>query len=1160
MNWRFALQSSVICLVLLSFAAPAWAQRDLGTIVGTVTDTTGAVVPGATVTIIGEDTGITETLETNASGGFVRPALRPGSYTVRVEKPGFKVAVSTGNDVGAAARLQVNLVLELGDVTETIEVTGAPPALKTETTEMGGTLDNKDTRELPLSGQRKFAFLARLAPAVYESEPGARDAAGGGFSANGVRSNGQNNFLLNGVDNNVNVIDFLNQTAYVIGPSVEAIGEMQIITNGYNAEYGRAAGGVVNVTIKSGTNEIHGVAYEFFQNDELNANAWELNRAGIDRGKLRQNQFGAAVGGPIVKNRTFWFADYEHTEIRSRGVNVLGLTNPGGGLSGAGGLNLTIPWPSFTEGDFSRLLTGEQLGVDAAGNAVMQGAIFDPMSQRMVNDELVRDPFPNNMIPQNRMDPASAQLAGLFPAPNQNLDDRIPANNFAIVVPRNSEVDKFDVRIDHQISPNDTLFGSVSYSEEDKLREPPLPGVLDAGGFGGNTEQNLGRNAMLSYTRVWSPSVITESRVAYSRLVTSRTQALSDVDAFSQVGIGGINPFGDVPDNGGLPRIGPEGFDFFGSSEWLPSLEFSNVWDFIQNVSWQRGNHAIKFGFEFRPIGFPFFQVPSPRGLVQFDRDLSNSPQFTGETGDGFASFLLGYPSFARLSTNNFISSQRESLAWFFQDDWRLSSKLTVNLGVRYEIFRPIAEKFGRQSNLNLFEGDDNLVLEIPEGRNQDAPLPPNFATEFPQIAVERGVVSKRLRDSDLTNVAPRVGIAYEFMDRTVLRAGYGMFYGGEENQGGFPNRGESIPFNQTTSFTQPSNFEFIPQLGRFSDGFPLDTFSQPAAIDFRSVNPRADTPLVHKWNLNIQREIGWNTIFEAGYVGSKGSRLLVNWNPNQPVNAADPAAPVNPRRRFPFLTGGLSSTEMFGKSLYHALTAKAEKRFSDGVDFLASYTWGHALANTGTTLTGFGTGLRDITLGFDNEYATAQFDIRHRFVFSGLFELPFGQGRRYGSNWGGAAEALLGGWQVNTILTLQSGQPFSIGTRNANCGCGGAVRPDLVPGQDPNDDPPGGSTPELFFNTDAVTDPAFGTFGNLGHFSNTGDAMKNFDFSVFKTFPINERFRIQFRSEFFNLFNRPQFNVQAINAQQGSSGFGRINGTNPGAERRIQFALRLQF
>jgi hypothetical protein len=1130
----------VLCAGL---AGAAVAQRDLATILGTVTDPTGGVVAGAKVTIIEDLTGVREAVESDAAGNYIRPLLKPGTYTIEVEMTGFKKAVQRNVSLNAGDRVQVNMRLEVGEITQAVEVTAAPPALQSESAVVGATLPSRKMAELPLFGQRKFTFFARVVPGVVPAEPGARDAAGGGFSANGVRSNGQNNFLLNGVDNNVNVIDFINQTAYVIGPSVEAIGEMNILTNGYNAEYGRGAGGVINVTIKSGTNELHGTLFEFLQHEKLTANKWENNRAGLGRGSFKQNQFGAAVGGPIIKDRTFWFADYQGTRIRSRGGAVPGIGNV---------WTRTIPWPAFKNGDFSRLLTGRNLGTDAAGRPVPEGAIFDIRSQTTVGNQIVRTMFPNNIVPASRFDSAAKRLIDQYPSPNQNLNDRIASSNFLLNSPGQQQNDQADLRIDHRLSDKDSLFGSLSWSEEDKFNEPPFP-TLDAAGFAGESEKNQGRNAMLSWTRIWKPNLITETRLAFTRLITARTQANSGKDLFTEFGIRGLNPT-SVALNGGLPLINPDQYSTVGGSEWLPTLEYSNVWDFIENVSINKGRHAIKFGFEYRPIGFPFFQVPSPRGQFQFPLNRTQHPQFQAGTGDGVAGWLLGAPGFSRITTNNFISSEKVAYAWYVQNDWKVTPKLTLNLGVRYELFSPIGEQFGRQSHLD----QDRLVLVIPKGKDQDLPLPPNFARDFPAIRVERGIASKYLIDWDKTDWSPRIGVAWEAMDKTVLRAGYGIFYGGEENQGGNPNRGENIPFNQETRFELPNNFALNPFINTFSDGFPLNSFTLPAPIAHRTIAPNFRNPLVHKWNFAVQRALPGNMTFEATYIGSKGQRLVNLNDPNQPRNDPNPAAPVNPRRRIPLLGAGTITTNSNGFSRYHALSSKLEKRYSSGVDFLFSYTWGHALTNVGTTLAG-GPGVRDVT-NWTAEYAHANFHVKHRFVYSTNWSLPIGRGRRIGSDWGRGLDAVLGGWQLNGILTLQSGNAFSLGTRNASCGCGGTVRPDAVPGKNPDAPPPGGRTPDRWFDITAVTRPAPGTFGNLGHYSNYGPGIRNVDLSLFKDFRLTERYRLQLRSEWFNFANTPQFNVQTIDATEGSGGFGRISGTQPGTERHVQFALRFQF
>lgn len=1142
---RTRILSIVVPLLVLS--ASLLAQRDLGTITGTVTDPTGAVVANAKIDIIEQSTGVRSSAESDSSGTYTRPLLKPGRYTVEVEAPGFRKGVQRDILLNGGDRVGVNIQLTVGDMTQTVEITAAAPLLQTEDTTLGNTLQAKAVSELPLGGQRKFTFLAPLAPGVVPAEQGARDAAGGGFSANGVRSNGQNNFLLNGVDNNVNVIDFINQTAYVIGPSVEAIGEMRVATNGYSAEYGRGAGGVVNVTIKSGTNELHGTFFEFLQNDKLNSNLWESNRAGKGKGPFRQNQFGAAVGGAIIKNRTFWFADYQGTRIRSSGGAVPGLGNT---------FILTIPRPEFRAGNFASLLGGGNVGTDALGRPIPQGGIYDIATQRNAPDgRVVRDLFPGNIIPASRFDPAAKRIIDLYPAPNQNLGTRLPGQNFIAVTSGQQQNDQGDVRIDHRLSDKDSLFGSLSWSNEDKSNTTPLPGALDAAGFGGQSETNLGRNAMVSWTRVWSPTLITETRAAFSRLVTQRTQANSDVDMFREFGIGGLNPTG--PLNGGLPNIQPEGYSGVGGSEWLPTKEYSNVWDFVQNVSINKGKHALKFGYEYRPIEFPFYQVPTPRGTFRFPRNRTSIPEVPGDTGDGIASWLLGQPGNSTITTQNFISSEKSAHAWYIQDDWKVTAKLTMNIGLRYELFSPISERFGRQSS---FVKQD-LTLFIPRGKDQDAPLPPNFATAFPQVRVSRGEVSKHLIPWDKTNWGPRIGVAYQMRQKMVLRAAFGSFYGGEENQGGDPNRGENVPFNQTQNLNLVQDFQDRnPFLTRFSDGWPLNVFNLPANISFRGVSPNFRNSQVNKWNVSIQQDLGSSTALEVSYIGSWGSKQLLNWNPNTPRNDPRPNINADDRRLFPFLRGGFTETSSFGRSRYHAMTAKLERRFAAGWSYTAAYTWGHTLADTGTTLSGSsGFGLRDISCGFRCEYSSAAWDIRQRFVYSTNYDLPFGRGRRFGSDMSKAADLVIGGWQTNAILTFSTGQPFTLTTRNA-VGSFNSVRPDLVPGQNAHQAPSGGRTPDQWFDTSAVRNPTPGTFGNLGNQTNYGPGIRNLDFSLFKDFRFNERWRLQLRNEWFNLTNTPRFAVGSIGNQQGSGEFGRIGATLAGSQRYVQFALRLMF
>src|SRR5580658_11355246 len=410
----------VLFLVLLA-SSSAFAQRDLGTITGTITDPQGAAVPNARIAIVEDATGLSYEATSGATGEYVRPLLPAGTYTITVTLQGFQKAEQKNVLVTAGDRIGVNIALTVGETTQTLEVNATAPLLQTESAQQGANLNTEEMSDLPLGGQRVFSYLARLSPGVLVAEPGARDSNGGGFSANGVRSTGENNFLLNGVDNNVNVIDFINQTSFVIGPSVEAIGEMQVLTNGYNAEYGRAAGGVVNVNLKSGTNQLHGALFEFLQNTDLDANRWENNFAGVERPPVKQNQFGGAAGGPIIKNKLFIFGDYQGTRINTSGGVVQNL--------GYGQFE-TIPTQAMVQGNFSGLL-GKSVGAAPGGPNVLQNEIFDPNSTSCIGGVCTRTPFPNNIIPASMIDPAAAKIAALYPNTNQPFaNGNFPQNDY----------------------------------------------------------------------------------------------------------------------------------------------------------------------------------------------------------------------------------------------------------------------------------------------------------------------------------------------------------------------------------------------------------------------------------------------------------------------------------------------------------------------------------------------------------------------------------------------------------------------------------------------------------------------------------------------------------------------------------------------------------
>ena len=1203
-----------IALLTLVCASAVFAQRDLSTLAGTITDSTGAVVANAKVTITEDATGQSYVITSNNLGEFVRPALKASTYTVSVSAPGFKRAEQKGVILTPGERTGVNISLTVGDINQTVEVEASAALLQTESTQVGANLDTKTVTDLPLGGTRNLAYLARLSPGVVPAEPGARDSANGGFSANGVRSNGQNNFLLNGVDNNINTIDFLNQTSYAIGPAIDAVSEISIQTNGYNAEYGRAAGGVINVTLKSGTNQLHGSVFEYLQNRDLDSNTWTGNRAGVNattglpvspRGPFVQNQFGATAGGPIIKNKLFIFGDYQGTRIADSGGTYTNL-----GYSGY----TTVPTAAMKGGDFSSLLGPVYTGTDINGSpiSIQKGAVYDPQSTVYCTSPcanvtaagfqvpLSRTQFPGNIIPLTRMDPAWAKIMQLYPNPNQNvITGNAPTNDYFYNTTGALVTDQGDARVDYRLSDKDSLFGSLSWSNTSKTDGAPLPGALDDTGFNGAGEVDLSRNAQMSYTRVWSPSLVTESRIGFTRLVTSRIGANPSTDLFTKFGIGGYDPTGAAANNGGLPQIGfSNGYPTIGATDWVPTKEFNNVWDFVQNVALSKGAHAYKFGFEFRSIKFPFFQVPDPHGNLGFSNNetafpsgnnASNGSSVSSLTGDAMASALLGVVDSGAISTTNFVSSQRVAYAGYAQDDWKVNSRLTLNLGVRYELLSPIGEQWGRQANYNL----QTNTLYIPTGGNSNAALPPNFGTLFPTVAVSRGQVSNYLVPWDKTSIGPRIGIAYRIMNKTVLRIGFGMFYGGEENQGGSPNRGEGVPFNETVNLSryqgnssfvgisQPQclNCDFMP--GGFAGGYPLSPFTLNAGVSMRGVQPDFRNPLVQKWNFVLQHEFKGDIALDLGYEGNHSSHQLILWNSdpypnlgtfNTSINSASLQEIQPACSTCQSVGNGLSMTSTFGFGNYDAASVKVEKRFSHGIQFMTAYVWSHALANSGTPLSGSSNLAPISQTNYATGYSSASWDIRHSLTTNFNYELPFGRGKQYGSNMNRFVDMFVGGWQANGLLTLRTGAPI---TMVGSCkGVWSRCLPDYASGYNGGDDaaPSGGRTPNEWFNISnyalAYSNSASGiaTGGDVGLQTITSPPTKTMDFSLFKDFRLaGERVFMQFRAEAINLGNftvlsQPDVSVGDAKAFGGNGNFGAITSSVAGTERHLQFALKLRF
>ncbi|HZT40086.1 MAG TPA: TonB-dependent receptor [Bryobacteraceae bacterium] len=1086
------------CL-LISLTA-VLAQTTTGSIVGTVTDSTGAVVAGASITVMNVDTGTTVKTTSDSSGNYVVTPLPVGNYTVTAEARGFKKSVSEGIRLNVQDRIGVNVVLEVGQITETVEVMGAAPALQTDTSYLGQVMESQKIVDLPLNG-RYFTRLAVLTAGVAPTAPGARDERTGGFSANGVRPY-QNNYLLDGIDNNSLSEDLTNEASFVVGPSPDAIAEFKVQTNSMSAEFGRSGGAVMNVTFKSGTNQFHGSVFEFLRNSALDAKNFFDPPTGPTP-PFKQNQFGAAVGGPVElpgysgKNRTFFFGDYQGTRIRTAHTFLATLA--------------PLAWRT---GNFSGFNT-----------------ILDPTTHQ---------PFPGNQIPLNRFDPASSKLIGWMPAPNipGSVSASGVANNYLTNPVEPNQTDQGDVRVDHHISESDSFFARFSMSDQNLTPPAAIPPPLSAAAFSSGDWTNNTRQGVFSETHIFSPRVINEFRAGYTRLRTERLQFNATENLSAQIGIPGI-PFSSV--NGGLPRFSVSGLTNFGSSTYQPTREFENVYHFIENLSWIKGRNTVKFGAEWKPIvNFSILQPPYPRGRFNFNGNFTRDPNNLSATGLGFADFVLGIPSSSVIGT--FINDTFQQPGYFFyvQDDVKVNSRLTLNLGLRYEFISMPMERRDAEASFNIVTN----TLDIANGR-QDA-LPPSF---FPQVGVNRNA-PRQLVPQDRNNFAPRVGFAFQLTRKTVVRSGYGVFYSSyEAGPLSIPNPGNNPPFYLESNFAAINISTPNPVVNQLSKGLPLNAFTNPSAPSLFALDPGFRDPYVQHWNFGIQQDLGFNTVWEISYAGSAGKKLYEFRNVNQPLPTPDSDADVDPRRPRPYLGADLPYWCSCGSSTYHSLQTKVEKRFSNHLSFLGAYTFGKSIDEQSQASLGFdnSTSVRS-EYNYSWEKARSDFDQTHRFVISYTYDVPFGQ------NYHGLAKALVNGWELIGIHSYTTGTPFTVHARTDFSNSGGDARPNAVPGV--SDEPSGGRSRQQWFNPAAFTNPAPGQFGNVGRNTITGPSNVSIDFSIFKNFPIRESVRIQFRTEFFNLINHPNFRSPSTT----------YDGSNPGeltaagASRQIQFALKLLF
>jgi hypothetical protein len=1226
--------SGALLLTLLG-VTPLRAQVDAGAILGTVTDASGSAVHGATVTLTNEGTNAALSTVTGNDGGYKFTPVKIGSYKLGVTFQGFETIVRPHLAVNVGESVVSDFTLKPGNVTTTVEVTAAAPVLQSQDASVGQVIDSRSVNDLPLNG-RNFTFLAQLAAGVNTPQADTRgNAASGAFSANGLRP-AQNNYLLDGIDNNSDTVDFLNGTNYVVLPPVDAVEEFKVQTSDFSAEFGRSGAAVLNATIKSGTNEFHGDVWEFFRNDKLDAADFFENAHHVPKGELRQNQFGFTAGGPLYipklfngKNKVFLFGDYQ--ALRRVQGTILSGSVPSAAERTSGYTN------------FQDLIAAQSGTVtDALGRTMPVGTILDPATTRkLASGAFVRDPFgtcgsaaPNfvftvagcglNIIPSGRLDPNAIALLNLYPNPTTNAVGSL-LSNFADSPKLFEHSNSFDTRMDINFNEKNQLFFRFSLVDDPQFIPGIFGGVADGGGFQQGTQTAIAEQSALGYTHTFSPTLINEVRAGLNYLRTSRYSPSAN-DLSNLPGTFGIQGIPQQSLNGGLPAFGINGLSTLGSNAFLPSDEVTSTFQLSDNVTKIYGKHTFKMGFEWQHVKFSTLQPPWSRGEFDYNGDYTEIP--TVDSGNtGRADFLLtptattvpggvnnvGGSSEVFVSNISLTDNGKSYYGGYVNDDWKVTPKLTVNLGVRYDFFGLVYEHHANQANFVPGGPPTGTPMYIiPTGPNAGN-LSPSFLSLLAKDGITlatTGAYGTGLGHSQKGNFAPRIGLAYQFTPKLVVRTGFGIFYNGFENRGFSPNLGENYPFQFNFSFSSPNDTTTItfPGCGTagpggsatFETGFSCTPLSpllvNASGLGLRGIQFNYQTPYSMGGNLTVQYQLTPSMSLQAGYVTSLARHLESFPGSNSPTSIAASNTPEATLVPFPDFGFNSSYAATGGMSAYHSLQTKVEKRFADGLNFLFTYTWSKTMSDAGDLLNGGSVaGYRAPNvpgLGMAFDYGLADFDIRNVFHFSGGYELPFGKGKHFMSDASGIQDKLVGGWSLNWSTTLQGGQPISLGCPSgtaSNLGCGGLFtgQPlDLGLHTDKNGllsyfgNPAAfvqpcvlgaGGVPEA--GTPAGCTPLTGAQALGGITQVPGPGFHRVDFSVFKVIPIRERIQVQFRAEIFNILNHPNFNapgfggngVQSISGSTNyvnNSTFGEIGSTRdaPYDPRQIQFALKLVF
>ncbi|HUQ94862.1 MAG TPA: TonB-dependent receptor [Bryobacteraceae bacterium] len=1051
--------------LFLCMAAVAPAQNVTGTILGTVTDDAGATVPGARVTVTNDGTGQRRELTTDLQGSYVANFLPVGQWSVTVEKDGFRRAALTGIGLQVDQQARIDIALAIGNVTQEITVQASATLLQTENASLGDVIETRQVLTLPLNG-RSFLQLATLTPGV---------TSGGATNGNGLAMNGgRGDFNSYSMDGTSNYSRF--DGAVVISPNVDAIQEFRVQTAIPSAEFGFAGNGQINLVTKTGTNAYHGSGYWFLRNRQLDARNF-FEPAGPPAA-FKRNQYGGTFGGPIRKNRTFFFFDYEGLKVRQ---SAQARSN--------------IPTRALRSGDF----TGER-------------PIFDVLTYNASANSVAQ--FPGNRIPSQRISKVAAGLNEFYPDPNLAEG----AINYVNVTSSKTDGNTYGIRLDHQVNSKHLLFGRYGINDSSSFSPGALP-VL------GTFNRPRAQLATLNYTWLVSSSAINEIRLGYnrSRANTISARTFND-DIAGRLGVGGVSR---DPIDFGFPNISiiSNYTAVSDPSNPFPSIRKDNLYQINETMSINRAAHALKFGVQLYQSQLNGVQNSHGRGTFEFDGRFTRNPTAANTTGNEFADYLLGYASRSQRQVGSTQVDMRATLfAGFFQDDWKVSRKLTLNLGVRYELNTPLADKYGRNANVDFIYGSGRAAVVLPGDTG------PVTGHKYDN-ATFRG---------DYNNWAPRFGFAYRpFTNgKTVVRGGYGIFYSLSVGQT-FTFQAQNPPRIVNDVFTA----QFPAPALTFENGFELDRLTPSGIVSVRAMEYNRRDPYIQQWDFTLQRQLSNDLVVEAAYVGTKGTKLPRSDIINSP--RPGPGA-IQPRRPFQgFATFFVREARM--TSTYHALQLKADKRFARSHSMLASYTFSKSL-DTGSSSFGGGGNSFDNAQDSDNikaERGRSAQDARQVLTLSYIVELPWLK-----------RNPVIGGWRLAGIAAFRTGfsQSVVVGADRCNCDRAARMRADVVPGAGWKLDNP---TTEMFFNTAAFRLPELYTFGNAGRGIVDTPGRQQLDTSLQKDFRgWREGHRIQFRWELFNLLNHTNFNTPNLTID--NRNFGRITGA--AAARQMQFGLRYEF